>query len=289
MSKSLTGTGVALVTPFTKELEIDFNALKKVIDHVIDGGVDYLVVMGTTGENPTLSWEEQLGILEFVSEEFPSTPIVFGLGGNNTQLLVKRCQDLEDFNLEAILSVNPYYNRPTQRGILEHYKKLTEHFPFPIVLYDVPARTAMEMHIETIVSLASNDRIIGLKDSVGNMDRISKLKSSVPEDFLLISGDDGNTMEIIKRGGSGLISVLGNLMPEEVSRMVRACLQGDQDIAEELNSLLKPFYSLISEEGNPTSIKGGMSQKYLCQPYVRLPLVASSDELNSKFNKALKA
>ncbi len=288
MIKAFRGVGVALVTPFNKDLSIDHNALEKLVDHVSRGNVDYLVVMGTTGESPTLSWSEKLQVLERVTTfNKKELPIVYGHGGNNTNELVSKLDDLKDFGLSGILSVCPYYNRPSQEGIFRHFTKIADTSPFDVILYDVPARTSSSISVNTVLRLAEHDRIAGLKDATGNLNHTSEIASKKPDDFLLLSGDDSLILPVVNVGGEGVISVLANLLPAHVSLLTAAALNGPRDKALELNHMLDPFFRLIVKEGNPSSIKAGLASAGLIRNYTRLPLTPGSEGLMEEFKREL--
>jgi len=284
MINDLKGTGVALVTPFSKDLSIDFDSLKKMVKYVSENGVDYLVVMGTTAESPTLSWSEKLEILEKIfSFNKMKLPVVFGLGGNDTQETISKFDDIKGFDLSAILSVSPYYNRPTQEGIYRHFTKLAESCPFGIILYNVPSRTSSTIDEGTVLKLSNYSNIIGIKDATGNLNYASEIAAGKTSDFLLIAGDDSLTLPIVSVGGEGIISVLANYLPKEMSSLTKAALGGNFSEALYYHKLLNPFFNLSSKEGNPASIKAALSTIDLIQNYTRLPLVPGSDKIRNEF------
>ena len=289
--EQLYGTGVALVTPFKEDSSVDVEALRKVVRYSIEGGVDYLVVLGTTGEAVTLNSEEkQLVIKTIIEENKGSLPLVIGIGGNNTALLVQELKnaDLEPF--DAVLSVSPYYNKPTQEGIYQHYKMLAAVSPKPIILYNVPGRTGSNMLPATVVRLANDcPNIIAIKEACGNMDQIKELLKEVPQGFHVISGDDITAVPTVVEGGIGVISVLGQGMPVQVSKMIRLSLNGDYDGAYQLHHALTPGMNLIFEEGNPAGIKAIFEILGISTAVVRLPLVEASTALKSKISSFLKS
>ncbi len=286
--KELRGTGVALATPLTNDLEVDFEALEKLLEHVIKGGVDYLVVQGTTGESPVFSWEEKLNILSFIIEKNNGRkPVVFGHGGNNTHELIRKSKDLAGYPIEAILSVSPYYSRPSQEGIKRHFTLLADSFPKPVLLYNVPSRTACNMEAATTLALASHPNIIGIKEAAGDLSQCEEIVKHASSDFALISGDDQDTFELVKMGAIGVISVISNILPAEFSKMVNHALNGDFSKAEELNSKLKPVYRLLSKEGNPTSLKGGLSVLGIGSDTVRPPLFEATEQLKNEWRDIL--
>lgn len=283
------GTGVALVTPFKEDQSVDYKGLENVLNHVSKGGVEYLVVMGTTGESPTVTWSEKLEVLEFVfAHNRQNLPVVFGHGGNNTRELVHGLKDLKKFKLDAILSASPYYNKPGQEGIFQHYTALADYSPFPVIIYNVPARTASKISAQTTIRLASHPNIIGTKEASGDLVQCAEIYTHTPPDFLLISGDDALSLPVISVGGSGVISVIANLQPAEFSEMIRAALTGEYTKAKDLNGQLLQGYELVSQEGNPVSVKSGMETLGLIRSDVRLPLVKGTTELKQQFEKYLK-
>lgn len=280
------GTGVALATPLKSDYSIDFPSLKKLVDHTIDGGVDYLVVQGTTGESPVFSWSEKLEILSFISDYVDGkVPIVFGLGGNNTFDLIEKSKDLKELKLDAILSASPYYSKPSQQGIIRHYAMLADAFPAPIILYNVPARTASNMKASTTLELAKHDNIIAMKEASGDLDQCKTIIDQKPDDFLFLSGDDGLSYEMIKQGAEGVISVIANLLPEAFSEMVNNALKGNYDTSYQQNNALIRAYELSAKEGNPSSLKVGLEVINICNRTVKPPLFDGSDELFREWKK----
>ncbi len=278
------GTGVAMITPFLADGSIDFAGLENTIEHLISGGLEYIVVLGTTGESATLSKEEKSKIFKFVSEKVNKRiPLVAGIGGNNTLEIVK---EVAAFNLpgyEAILSVAPYYNKPTQEGIYQHYKAIAEASVLPIILYNVPGRTGMNMTAETTLRLAQQVKnIIGIKEASGSFDQFNEIAAKKPADFLLISGDDPVTLPMIALGAVGVISVIGNAFPAIFSSMVITCLKGDFVAARKAHADLLEFTRLCFAEGNPAGVKAAMKELGICDDHLRLPLVKVSDTLRSK-------
>ncbi len=289
--EQLVGTGVALVTPFNKDFSVDVQALERVVEHCIQGGIDYLVALGTTAESATLSKaDKQLVIDVIVRANAGRLPLVLGVGGNNTAAIVEELTqtDLSDF--DAILSVSPYYNRPTQEGIYQHFKVIAEASPKPIVLYNVPARTGSNMLPETTLRLAHDiPNIIAIKEACGDMVQIDKILKDKPEDFLVLSGDDFTALPTVLAGGAGVISVLGQGMPKSFSQMIRLGLNGEAEKAYELHHALQPLMQLIFEEGNPAGIKSVFESLGTCGSSVRLPLLEASPKLKSKITDFLKS
>lgn len=275
------GTGIALITPFKKDLSVDFESLERLVEHCIAGGVDYLVVMGTTGENPTISEDEQNEILAFVQKvNRGRKPIVFGIGGNNTAGLLKKISNTNFEGVDAILSASPYYNKPTQTGIYHHYKTLAEASPVPIILYNVPGRTSSNLSSDTTLQLAHDfDNIIAIKEASGNLEQVMEIIEGRPEGFLVISGDDNLTLPIIALGGDGVISVSGQGFPEVFTAMVNASLAGDMATARENHYRLFEITKMLFAEGNPGGIKAALKVKGICQEYMRQPLWPIGDEL----------
>ena len=288
MINELRGTGVALATPLSDDYRVDFASLKKLLDHIVDGNADYLVVQGTTGESPVFTWKEKLDILETVFDHVGNKkPIVFGLGGNNTFDLIEKSKDLTSFDLAAILSASPYYNKPSQAGIIRHFEMLADAFPYPVILYNVPARTASNMEADTTLALARHENIVAMKEASGDLAQCKKIAENRPEDFMLLSGDDGLALDIIQMGGEGIISVIGNIMPSEFTTMINAALAGDYDNASQLNASLKPIYSLLMQEGNPSSLKTGLEALDICKRTVKPPLFDGSDALLTEWKHHL--
>ena len=280
------GLGVAMVTPFKSDLSIDFEALRKLTNYLIDNGVDYLVVMGTTGESVTLSNDEKQKVLEIVKEvNNGRLPIVFGAGSNNTAQLVDSLKTLDLNGVDAILSVAPYYNKPTQEGLLRHFTEVANASPVPVVLYNVPGRTSSNILPPTILKLADHPNIVAVKEASGSFDQFMEIIGNKPNDFLCISGDDGITLPFIAAGGDGLISVVGNAYPRLTSDMVHAALQDSLPKARKLHYRLLPLIPLLFKEGNPAGVKEIMKMMEICQNEVRLPLVPVSAELKSDLAK----
>ncbi|HUH52395.1 MAG TPA: 4-hydroxy-tetrahydrodipicolinate synthase [Flavobacterium sp.] len=282
--KSLIGTGVALVTPFKTDFSVDTQALKRIVRFVIEGGVDYLVVLGTTAESATLTPEEkELVIKTIVQENNKALPLVLGVGGNNTQEVINelKTRDLSDFT--AILSVSPFYNKPTQEGIYQHFKAIAQSSPLPVLLYNVPGRTACNMQPQTVIRLANDFKnIIGIKEAAGDIVQAMKIIEHKPKDFLVISGDDMITLPMVLAGGSGVISVIGEGFPKEFSTMVRLGLDRKVDQAYALHYALADAIDMIFEQGNPAGIKEVFKHLNLSENTVRLPLVSVNQELSDR-------
>ena len=290
LRKTLQGTGVALITPFTADNRVDFSALGNVIDAMIKGGVEYLITLGTTGETPTLDKQEKLDIVNYTFEKVASrVPVIVGIGGNNTAELVN---DLHKFPLDkaiAVLSASPNYNKPSQEGIIEHYKVLAKESPKPIILYNVPGRTGRNMTAATTLKLAHEvPNIAGMKEAGGDMGQCMQILRDRPEDFLLVSGDDLLALPQIACGMDGVISVAANAFPKEFSEMVRLCLKNDFPGAKKINDTLLEAYDLMFAENNPAGVKAFMYEQGLIQNTVRLPVVPLSEGLHAKVKAYLK-
>jgi 4-hydroxy-tetrahydrodipicolinate synthase len=282
--QSLVGTGVALVTPFKKDFSVDVDALQRIVNFQIDNGIDYLVVLGTTAESATLSQDEkELVIKTIVETNNKRLPLVLGVGGNNTAKVVEelKTRDLSDF--VAILSVSPYYNKPTQEGIYQHFKMIAEASPIPVILYNVPGRTASNMLPSTVLRLANDFKnIVAIKEAAGDIVQAMKLIQNKPKDFHVISGDDMITLPMVLAGGSGVISVIGEGFPRQFSDMVRLGLQRKTDEAYQLHYLLADSIDMIFEQGNPAGIKEIFRSLGLSENTVRLPLVNVNEDLANR-------
>jgi 4-hydroxy-tetrahydrodipicolinate synthase len=286
MSKkiSLKGTGVALVTPFHKDGTIDFKSLKKLVDHVIINGVDYLVVLGTTGESVTLNKDEKNAIVDYVVEcNNGRVPLVMGIGGCNTQEIVNCIRDSDLENINAILSVSPYYNKPSQKGIYLHYKTISSVSPLPIIIYNVPGRTASNITSETTLKLAQDfENIIAVKEASGNLFQCMEILKNKPKDFLLISGDDMLTFPLLALGADGVISVAANAFAKDFSDMVQHALKGNWSKSRELHFKLLEVMDLLIVEGNPAGIKASLEILKICSDNLRLPLTSVSKPTYNK-------
>lgn len=283
------GLGVALATPFTQEETIDFKALQKLIDYVIKGGADYLVILGTTAETPTLTPKEREEISLFIKDNVAGRlPLVIGIGGNNTANVVDTVSTWDLDGYSAILSVAPYYNKPTQEGLYRHFRAISEASPLPLILYNVPGRTGVNLTANTTLRLAmSAENIIGIKEASGKLDQCQEIIKGCPEGFHLISGNDSDTASIMAMGGCGVISVLGNALPQKMKALVSYCLESDFDNAASLQMKLNPLISHLFEEGNPAGVKAILSHLGLTQNIVRLPLVTVSDHVKEKILEEL--
>ncbi len=288
--QAFVGTGVALVTPFKKDFSVDTEALIRIVNYVIDGGVDYLVVLGTTGEPATLTNDEkELVIATIIKANNKRVPLVLGVGNNNTQSVVDELQSRDFSHFSAILSVSPYYNKPTQEGIYQHFKAIANASPLPIIIYNVPARTSSNMLPSTVLRLANDFKnIIGIKEAAGDIVQAMQLLKDKPKDFLVISGDDMITLPMVLAGGSGVISVIGEGFPKEFSQMVRLGLERKVDEAYALHYKIADATDMIFEQGNPAGIKQIHHVLGLSENTVRLPLVAVNDDLANRINQFVK-
>ena len=285
MNKSLyVGTGVAVVTPFTADLKVDFKSLQNLINYLIDSDIRYLVAMGTTAESPTISVEEKKQIFDcFVETVNGRVPLIMGLGGNDTMALQRALQQLDTTGFSAILSVSPYYNRPTQEGIYQHYKALDAVTPLPLILYNVPGRTSSNINAETTLRIAHDcTNVIGVKDAGGDLEKGKAILDGRPDNFIVLSGDDETAIPLIQSGAEGVISVIAGGFPLFFNKGVAAALEGDKNKANEIATLAKPIIDLLFVEGNPGGIKTVLHQRGLIENQLRLPLVPVSDSVTSK-------
>jgi len=280
----LIGTGVALITPFKSDLSIDHQALTSIVDFNISNGVNYLVISGTTGESVTVTAEEKRAISQTViAANKGRVPLVIGIGGSNTTAVVAELKSTDLSEFAAILSVAPYYSKPTQEGFYQHFKAIAEATDTPIILYNVPGRTAKNIEASTILRLATDfETIVAVKEAGNNMDQYLDLIKNKPTDFLVISGDDDLVLGVTLAGGSGVISVIGQAFPKEFSKMIKLGLEGNEDVSRALEARLMPVINLIFEENNPAGIKAVLKHMGYCRDLVRLPLVPATSFLQSK-------
>lgn len=283
------GLGVALVTPFMENGAVDFAAVARIVDNLVEGGVDYILVLGTTGETPTLTTDERRALIRFVRERVAGrVHLMVGVGGNCTHDVVTTLRTWDLSGYDAILSVNPYYNKPNQEGLYQHFKAIAEASPLPIMLYNIPGRTGVNMTPETIARIATDcDNVIGVKEASGNLEQMEQVKALTPSNFLLISGDDGLTVEVIKRGGVGVISVLANAYPAETAEVVNLALNGNIAEAEQKLAALDAIVASLFEEGNPVGVKTTLYLKGVCSNTMRLPLVPGSASLQEKMKNLI--
>ena len=290
MKTKLTGLGVALVTPFTPSGEVDFEALRRLVDMMIEGGADYLVVMGTTGETPTLTLPERVAVLRTVKERNAGRlPIVVGVGGNDTARVVELINQTNLDGVDAILSVTPFYNKPAQRGLFEHYKYIAERSPRPIILYNVPGRTGVNMEAETTLRIAREcPNVVAIKEASGNIEQIKQVIEGAPEGFMVISGDDSLALPVIKAGGVGVISVAANAFPKYFSTMIKAQFEQQWGHTEVMFEKIRPMVKMLFAEGNPPGVKAALAARGVISNVLRLPLVSVSDELYDKIAESLR-
>ena len=289
MNSKLVGMGVALITPFNEDETIDFDALAKVVEHQIKNGTDYLVICGTTAETPTLSNKEKEDIKQFVVERAAGRiPLVYGIGGNNTKEVVNAVANDDLTGYDAILSVTPYYNKPSQEGLYQHYSAIAKASQLPVILYNVPGRTGINMTAQTTLRLAHEfPNICAVKEASGNFTQIDDIIKNKPEDFLVISGDDGITFPLMTLGAVGVISVIGNAFPKEFSRMVRLALQGDYDNARLIHHKFTELFDLLFVEGKPAGVKSMLAVMGMIENKLRLPLVPNTIKTYEKIRKVL--
>lgn len=286
--KKLRGLGVAVVTPFKNDTSIDFSAMGRIVEHLINGGVNYIVLLGTTGESVTLNKDEKNAITSFVTEAVDKrVPIVLGIGGNSTNEVINNIRHTCFDGIDAILSVVPYYNKPGQKGLYQHFRQISTSSTVPVILYNVPSRTGCNLLPETCMELAHDcDNIIGIKES-GSLEQVMRLIKDKPEDFLVISGNDMDALPVIASGGSGIISVLANAYPAELSEMVSQALKSNYKAARELHYKYFEMMDLLFADGSPAGVKAIMNSMNLCQNILRLPLVPVNRSIASRITKAM--
>ncbi|WP_191860024.1 4-hydroxy-tetrahydrodipicolinate synthase [Hanstruepera ponticola] len=284
MNKKFEGVGIAIVTPFNEDLTIDYQSLIKIVNYNIDNGMDYIVISGTTGESVTISSEEKKQIIQTIKQANNNrVPLVLGIGGNNTNQVLEEIKSTDFSGIDAILSVSPYYSKPTQEGVYQHYKAVSNVSPVPIIMYNVPGRTASNMLPQTTLRLAQDfDNIIAVKEAGNNMSQYLWLLKDKPSDFMIISGDDDLALPVTLAGGSGVISVIGQAFPKDFTKMIHLGLERKADQAYKLHFNLMEITSLIFSENNPSGIKAVLQTMNLCKDKVRLPLVEATDGLKSK-------
>ena len=288
--KKFKGTGVAIITPFKNDSSIDFSALGRIVNHVIEGGVDYIVALGTTAESVTLTKDEKNAVISYIKDTIDGrTPLVIGIGGNNTQEVINTIRETDLENIDGILSVAPYYNKPSQKGLFLHFKAIATCSPAPVILYNVPSRTSSNISAETCIELAHEcDNIVAVKEASGDINQIMRIIKETPDNFCVISGDDAMTLPIISVGGVGVISVLANAFPSECKDIVNHALIGNFKNARELQFKFLKAIELLFVEGNPAGIKATMSILNLCNNTLRLPLVPVSRSTYSKIQKEIE-
>jgi 4-hydroxy-tetrahydrodipicolinate synthase len=289
MNHPFKGAGVALVTPFTEENKIDFEALGKVIENQVKGGMDYLVALGTTAETPTLSGEEKKEVVKFIKENSAGLPVVVGMGGNDTRKIIKQIEKFDFDGVAGLLIVTPYYNKPSQDGMIRHYSAIAKASPSPIILYNVPSRTGVNMEYETVVRLAeTSEKIVAVKEASGILSQITRINKYTPENFSVISGDDVLALPIISVGGIGVISVIANALPGKLSSLIHLALDGKYNEARELHFELIDLFKLIFKEGNPGGVKALMHMQGTIQNELRSPLFRISEETYKEIEEAFQ-
>lgn len=285
------GTGVAIVTPFLENGELDTASLEKLVNHLVDGGVEYIVALGTTGENPTLNKAERQQVYSLVNQfNNGRIKLVAGIGGNDTRAVVESMQSFDLTGYSAILSVSPYYNKPNNEGLFQHYKAINDNAPLPIIMYNVPGRTGMNVNVATTLRIARECKnIIATKEASGNVEQIMQIIKDKPEGFEVISGDDGITLPIMACGAIGVISVVGNAYPKLISDMVRLCLQGKFVESRPAHEKMLPLISSMFAEGNPSGVKAYLSTLGITKNTFRLPVVGVSDALMQTIQSLMKS
>jgi 4-hydroxy-tetrahydrodipicolinate synthase len=288
--KKFRGTGVAIITPFKNDSSIDFSALGRVTNHIIKGGVNYIVVLGTTGESVTLSKDEKKAVVCQIKEVIDNrVPLVVGIGGNNTQEVINQVRNTDMNGVDGILSVAPYYNKPNQRGIFQHFKAIANACPVPVILYNVPGRTGCNISSETCIELAHEcENIVAVKEASGNLEQIMRIVKDKPENFLVISGNDMDTLPICALGGAGIISVLANAFPAQCSELTNLSLKLNFKAAREIQFRFLEMIELCFVDGNPAGVKAMMSMMNLCSNNLRLPLVPVSKPVYTRIQKAME-
>lgn len=288
--KPLHGTGTALITPFKKDFSVDFEALRKLVEHQISNGTDYFVVMGTTGEAATLSSEERIQVIDAIREaNNRRLPMALGIGGNNTAEVVQAMRNADTTGFDHILSVSPYYNKPNQEGVYQHYKTLSQHTPLPIIIYNVPSRTGSNMTWETQCRIAELPNMAATKEASGNMEQVMQLMTRKPDDFLVISGDDALTFPMLACGASGVISVINHAFPKEFSGMVRAALSGNWEESRQLHRKTLEASLAIFADGSPGGIKVMLNEMGICETTVRQPLWPVNAQVESNLRRLVHA
>jgi 4-hydroxy-tetrahydrodipicolinate synthase len=288
--KKFKGTGVAIVTPFKNDSSIDFAALGRVINHVITGGVNYIVALGTTGESVTLSKDEKKAIISYVVEVVDNrVPLVVGIGGNNTQEIINSVRHSVLTGVDGILSVAPYYNKPSQKGLFQHFKAIATSSPLPLIIYNVPGRTSCNITSDTCLELAhSCDNIVAVKEASGDISQIMRIIKGKPDSFSVISGDDMMTIPIIAAGGTGVISVLANAFPAQTSELINHSLKNNFKSAREIQFRFLEMIELLFIDGNPSGVKAMLNIMNICQNNLRLPLVPVSRPVYTRIQKAIE-
>ena len=290
LQHKLAGVGAAMITPFTPDGRVDYEALARMVDYVIEGGVDYIVTLGTTAETPTLYMPERAVIAMFITNQIAGrVPLVMGCGGNSTSEVLDQLREFDLRGADAILSVTPYYNKPSQEGLYQHFRTVSEHSPLPVILYNIPGRTGVNMTAETTLRCARElKNVIGVKEASGNIEQMQQILDNRPEGFLVLSGDDGITIELMRRGGDGVISVAANAFPERFMSCINLAKRGDFEAADREYEALDDAVKALFAEGNPVGVKCALSVMGRIGDTVRLPLVAGSQRLRERFKSLIE-
>ncbi len=290
LQHKLAGVGAAMITPFTPDGRVDYEALARMVDYVIEGGVDYIVALGTTAETPTLYMPERAVIAMFITNQIAGrVPLVMGCGGNSTSEVLDQLREFDLRGADAILSVTPYYNKPSQEGLFQHFRTVSEHSPLPVILYNIPGRTGVNMTAETTLRCARElKNVIGVKEASGNIEQMQQILDNRPEGFLVLSGDDGITIELMRRGGDGVISVAANAFPERFMQCINHAKRGDFEAADREYEALDDAVKALFAEGNPVGVKCALSVMGRIDDTVRLPLVAGSQSLRERFKSLIE-
>ncbi|OUQ53610.1 4-hydroxy-tetrahydrodipicolinate synthase [Alistipes sp. An116] len=285
----LAGVGAAMITPFTREGRVDYEALARMIDYVIEGGVDYIVALGTTAETPTLYMPERAVIAMFITNQIAGrVPLVMGCGGNSTSEVLDQLREFDLRGADAILSVTPYYNKPSQEGLYQHFRTVSEHSPLPVILYNIPGRSGVNMTAETTLRIARDfPNIIGIKEASGKIDQMQRILDQRPEGFLVLSGDDGMAIELMRRGGDGVISVAANAFPGRFMSCINHAKRGDFEAADREYEALDEAVKALFEEGNPVGVKCALSVMGIIGDTMRLPLVPGTEHLRERFKSLI--
>ncbi len=291
LQHKLAGVGAAMITPFTPDGRVDYEALARMIDYVIDGGVDYIVALGTTAETPTLYLPERAAIAMFITDHIARrVPLVMGVGGNSTSEVLDQLREFDLRGADALLSVTPYYNKPSQEGLYQHFRTVAEHSPLPIILYNIPGRTGVNMTSETTLRCARDfSNVIGIKEASGDIAQMQRILDDRPEGFLVLSGDDGMAIELMRRGGDGVISVAADAFPARFMQCMNCAKAGDFDRAEREYAALDEAVGALFAEGNPVGVKCALSVLGLIGGHVRLPLVPGTEALRERFRRLIAA
>ena len=290
LQNKLAGAGAAMITPFTPDRRVDYQALARMLDYVIEGGVDYIVALGTTAETPTLYMPERAVIAMYITDHIRGrVPLVMGCGGNSTSEVLDQLREFDLRGADAILSVTPYYNKPSQEGLYQHFRTVSEHSPLPVILYNIPGRTGVNMTAETTLRCARElPNVIGIKEASGNIEQMQQILDNRPEGFLVLSGDDGITIELMRRGGDGVISVAANAFPERFMSCINHAKRGDFEAADREYEALDDAVKALFAEGNPVGVKCALSVMGRIGDTVRLPLVAGSQSLRERFKSLIE-